>query len=238
MVREFFAEQAPRVALVTDRRPAMAIHPAPAPWLDKRRAAESAARLIAASALAEQGEVALSDGSTRNATWLRGPGGALATIDRRATGCLRRAMPNALRARSTRSCATQPHCRAGSFVFVVSDFLQPVPTRVWARLRSLRWDVTPVVVQDPVWETSFPAVGGAAVPLADPETGEVDVVWFSRRAARERAAANEARIANMLDLFHRVGFDPVLIDTAEPAEIADRFHRWAERRRRAWRMHS
>ena len=127
---------------------------------------------------------------------------------------------------------------AGSFVFVVSDFLQPVPTRVWARLRSLRWDVTPVVVQDPVWETSFPAVGGAAVPLADPETGDVDVVWFSRRAARERAAANEARIANLLDLFHRARLRSGADRHGRAAEIADRFHRWAERRRRAWRMHS
>ncbi len=168
---------------------------------------------------------------------MRGPGGALATIDRRARGAYD-GDAEALRAALDALVRKETTLPAGSFVFVVSDFLQPVPTRVWARLRSLRWDVTPVVVQDPVWETSFPAVGGAAVPLADPATGEVDVVWFSRRAARERAAANEARIANLLDLFRRLGFDPVLIDTAEPAEIADRFQRWAERRRRAWRMHS
>ena len=122
VVREFFAEQAPRVALVTDRRPAMAIHAAPAPWLDKRRAAESAARLIAASAIAEHGEVALSDGTTRGATWLRGPGGALASIDRRARGAYdgdAEALRAALDA-LMRNATTLP---AGSFVFVVSDFL-------------------------------------------------------------------------------------------------------------------
>jgi uncharacterized protein (DUF58 family) len=237
VVREFFAEQAPRVALVTDRRRAMGVRPSSAPWLDKRLAAETAARLIAASALAEQGEVALSDGSTRGATWLRGPGGALAAIDRRAQAAYdgnTESMRAALDA-VVREATALP---SGSFVFVVSDFLNPVPTRVWARLRALRWDVTPVVVQDPVWETSFPDVGGAAVPLADPETGRVEDVWFSPRAARERAAANEARLASLLGLFGRLGFDPVLLDTADPAAIDQRFHRWAERRRRSWRSHS
>jgi uncharacterized protein (DUF58 family) len=237
VVREFFAEQAPRVALVVDRRPGMAIHPSPTPWLDKRRAAEAAERLIAASAIAERGEIALSDGSTRGATWLRGTGGSVATLDRGArgayrgdTGSLRRALDAIVRdARALPS---------GSFVFVVSDFLDPMPTRLWARLRSLRWDVTPVVVQDPVWETSFPAVGGAVVPLADPVSGRVEDVWFSPRQARERAAANEARLAGALALFRRLGFDSVLVDTTEPAEIAERFHRWAERRRRSWRTHS
>ena len=97
VVREFFAEQAPRVALVTDRRPAMAIHPAPAPWLDKRRAAETAARLIAASALAEQGEVALSDGSTRTPRGCAAPAGR----SRRSIGghgAPTTGMPDALRA--------------------------------------------------------------------------------------------------------------------------------------------
>jgi len=237
VVREFFAEQAPRVALVTDRRPAMAVRPAPAPWLDKRRAGETAGRLIAASALAEHGEVALSDGTTRGATWLRGPGGALAAIDRRAReaydadGESMRAALDAL----VREATALP---SGSFVFVVSDFLTPLPTRAWARLRSLRWDVTPVVVQDPVWEMSFPDVGGAAVPLADPATGQVEDVWFSPRAARARADANEARLADLLTLFGRLGFDPVLVDTADPTAIDQRFQRWAERRRRSWRTHS
>ena len=31
------------------------------------------------------------------------------------------------------------------------------------------WDVVPVVVQDPVWERSFPDVGGVTLPLADPD---------------------------------------------------------------------
>jgi uncharacterized protein (DUF58 family) len=237
VVREFFAEQAPRVALVLDRRPGMAIHPSPTPWLDKRRAADTAARLIARSAAAERGEIVFSDGSTRSPRWLRGQDGSLAALDRRGRdadrtdhGSLRVALDAVVR-----DARALP---AGSFVFVVSDFLDPVPTRVWARLRTLHWDVTPVVVQDPVWEASFPDVGGAVLPLADPATGRVEDIWFSPRAARERAADHEARLERLLELFRRIGFDPVLVDSAQPADIAERFHGWAERRRRSWRMQS
>jgi hypothetical protein len=236
VVREFFAEQAPRVALVVDRRPGMAIHPSPTPWLDKRRAAENAERLIASSAGAERGEIAYSDGTTRTATWLRGPGGLVTAFDRRVQGAYE-CGPTALRGALEALIRDATALPSGSFIFVVSDFLEPVPTRVWARLRALRWDVTPVVVQDPTWEQSFPGIGGVAVSLADPATGSEEDVWFTPRGARERAAANEARFADMLALFGRLGFDPVLVDSSDPVEIAQRFERWAERRRRALRAH-
>jgi len=150
VVREFFAEQAPRVALVHDRRPGMAIHAPPSPWLDKRAAAETAGRLIEASAAAEQGEVLSVDGALRHPV-RRGREDVGRTYDAPETS-----LTVALEAlvRESRVLPT------GSFVFVVSDFLVPVPARVWLRLRALRWDVVPVIVQDPTWEQTFPAVGG------------------------------------------------------------------------------
>src|SRR5215211_239835 len=136
VVREFFAEQAPRVSLIVDRRPAMAINPSPSPWLDKRQAAETAGRLIVVSAIAERGEIGFSDGTTRTPTWFRGQAGAVGAIERprqvglrHGNGSFRNALETVVR-----------HARAlpsGSFVFVVSDFLEPMPTRLWARLRSL-----------------------------------------------------------------------------------------------------
>ena len=62
---------------------------------------------------------------------------------------------------------------SGTFVFVVSDFLEPVPDSLWSEALARRWDVVPVVVQDPVWEGSFPDVGGLLVPVADPRSGAV-----------------------------------------------------------------
>jgi uncharacterized protein (DUF58 family) len=224
VVREFFAEQAPRVALVHDRRRAMAIHAPPSPWLDKRAAAETAGRLIEASAAAEQGEVVSVDGALRHPV-RRGREDVSGTYDAPETS-----VSVALEAlvRESRVLPT------GSFVFVVSDFLVPVPARLWTRLRALRWDVVPVIVQDPIWEQTFPAVGGVVLPVADPISGQVQDVWVSAREARERARANEGRFDELLSRFRRLGFDPVVIDTSDPREIGDRFRAWADRRRRLW----
>jgi uncharacterized protein (DUF58 family) len=224
VVREFFAEQAPRVALVHDRRPGMAIHAPPSPWLDKRAAAETAGRLIEASAAAEQGEVLSVDGALRHPVRRRREDVGR-TYDAPETS-----LTVALEAlvRESRVLPT------GSFVFVVSDFLVPVPARVWLRLRALRWDVVPVIVQDPTWEQTFPAVGGVVLPVADPTSGQVQDVWVSAREARERAHANEARFDELRSRFRRLGFDPVVLDTSDPREIGDRFRAWADRRRRLW----
>jgi hypothetical protein len=120
----------------------------------------------------------------------------------------------------------------GSFAFVVSDFLAPVPGRIWAWLRSLRWDVTPVVVQDPRWEQSFPRVGNVVLPLSDPRTGEVSDVWVSPGEARRRAEDNERRLERLLAGFRRLGFDPVVLDDGRPEAVLARFRDWAERRAR------
>ena len=230
VVREFFAEQAPRVALVLDRRPGMAIHAPPSPWLDKRAAAETAGRLIEASAAAEHGEVVAVDGALRRPV-------------QRERGRARREQGGAYDApESSLSVALDALIRessalpTGSFVFVVSDFLVPVPARIWMRLRALRWDVVPVIVQDPVWEQTFPQVGGAVLPICDPATGAVHDVWISAREARGRAASNARRLEELLGRFRRLDFDPVLLETSDSHEIGDRFRAWAERRRRLWKV--
>jgi len=50
IVRERFAEEAPVVAIVLDRRPSMGIYEPPSPWLDKPRAVSIAVRAIVESA--------------------------------------------------------------------------------------------------------------------------------------------------------------------------------------------
>jgi len=226
VVREFFAEQAPRVALIHDRRPGMAIHAPPSPWLDKRAAAETAGRLIEASTAAELGEVLSVDGALRHPV-RRGRG-------REEVGGTYDAPDTSLTVAVEALVRESRVLPTGSFVFVVSDFLVPVPARLWLRLRALRWDVVPVIVQDPTWEQTFPAVGGVVLPVADPTSGQVQDVWVSAREARERARANEARFDELVSRFRRLGFDPVVLDTSDPREIADRFRAWADRRRRLW----
>ena len=203
VVREFYADEAPCVAVARDRRPGMTINP-DGPWLDKDEAAATAEQLIAASAAAE------------NAALVRAgePG---------SEHSLRLAL-DALARRSR-------ELPSGSFVFVVSDFLAPVPAGVWLHLRALHWDVVPVVVQDPVWEQTFPQLGGVVLPLEDPSGDRSGDLFVSSREARTRAAANERRWDALLARFRRLGFDPVVVATGERSEIANAFARWAERRR-------
>ena len=79
-------------------------------------------------------------------------------------------------ARSTISRRTRAQSRPGTFVFVLSDFL-PAPSReMWLIAVEHRWDVVPVVIQDPTWEQSFPDVSGIVVSLRDPGTGRVTPV--------------------------------------------------------------
>ena len=233
VVREFFAEQAPRVAVVADRRPGMALYADPYPWLDKRAALETALRLIALSTDVERGELAYVHHDGGRPLWLppRSPGTTLELLGTRPAAGLA-AGEGSLRASLdalARHAALFPH---GTFVFVLSDFLEPPPARSWVRLRSLHWDVTPVVIQDPVWEQTFPDVGGVLLPLREPAAGDTGDIWLTRRAARARAAGNERRLRRLLTAFERLGFDPVVLGTSDPAEIASRFQRWADRRRR------
>lgn len=229
VVREHFAEQAPRVALVCDRCPAMALYPQPFPWLDKRAAVERAVDLIAASAADARGELGYAD----HDSWIApGSEGRIAPIRRRVEQAPFDAPPDGVRRGLEVLCRHRGLFPPGSFVFVVSDFLSAPPARAWMRLRASQWDVTPVVVQDPTWEQSFPDVGGVVMPFSGAETGAALDVRLTRREARAVAASNEARLEGMLAGFRRLGFDPVVLGTDDPAAIAAAFHTWASRRRR------
>ena len=203
VVLEHFAAETPRVAVVADPRPAMSLYAPPFPWLDKAAAVDAASDLIARSARASRVDV---------------------LEERRPSPDLGAAL-RALALRTTR-------LPTGSFVFVVSDFLADLDPRHWVGLRARAWDVTPVVVQDPTWEQSFPAVGGIAIPFVAADGGVVREAWLPRREAARRRAANEDRFRSLLDRFGRLGLDPVVIDSSDPERVLRAFLHWATRRRR------
>jgi Protein of unknown function DUF58 len=118
----------------------------------------------------------------------------------------------------------------GSIVFLVSDFLVFPPDAVWDDALVRGWDVVPVVVQDPTWEQSFPAAAGICLPLAD-ASGRRRPVLLTRREAAERRAANESRLAAILERLEELGLDPVLLGTADPEAVFDALLAWAEARR-------
>jgi hypothetical protein len=125
----------------------------------------------------------------------------------------------------------------GSFVFVLSDFLVPPPDAAWLDAVAQRWDVVPVVIQDPVWEQSFPDAGSVVLPVAAAAGGPVRLVRLSRRDARARRADHEARLERLLAGLTALSLDPVLLGSARPEEVEDAFLAWAELRaaERRWR---
>jgi uncharacterized protein (DUF58 family) len=231
VVREYFAEESLRVAIVCDRRPAMQLYGPRLPWLDKAAVLTGATELVAASAHAARAELAYVDFAEGAGFWLSPARRAELDVRRRLAerplAAPADGVERSLKLLSERADVLPP----GTFVFVVSDFLTPIAPAAWLRARRLRWDVIPVVIQDAVWEQSFPDVAGVVVPFADPATGRPAPTLLTRRAARERAAANARRLESLLTGFRRLGFDPVLLSSERPDEIAARFHAWSRRRR-------
>ena len=123
----------------------------------------------------------------------------------------------------------------GTFVFVLSDFVVAPSARAWMEAVAHGWDVVPVVIQDPVWEQSFPSVAGIALPIADPRTGEVALIRLNRRQVEELRVAHERRLQHLLAEHVSLGLDPVVVGTSDPQAIDSAFIGWAElRRQRRW----
>ena len=115
-------------------------------------------------------------------------------------------------------------------MFLLSDFIEPLDEEAWAEALELPWDLVPVVIQDPIWEQSFPPVGSVVVPVLEPATGKLKLLRLSRREATERRQRNEERIATLLGRFTAYGLEPILLSSADPDEIFRGFLSWAEAR--------
>ena len=233
IVRESFAEEAPKVMIVCDRRPQMSFFGSPLPWLDKPSALRTVIELILASAGTAGGFVGYLDYADGNAHW-RQPKGERKMIelnDPRLWSSEFDGPPNWLE-RSIEHLTWYPRAvTPGTFVFVLSDFL-PTPTReMWLTAAEHRWDIVPIVIQDPTWEQSFPDVSGIVVSLRDPRTGRVTPVRLRKKEALRRAAANQERISDLLETFRYLDVDPVLISSSDRAEILTAFLAWTDLRR-------
>src|SRR5581483_11463760 len=119
---------------------------------------------------------------------------------------------------------------AGTFVFVCSDFLAPPEPAWWARALAFRWDAVPVILQDPVWEQSFPLVDRLMVPFADPATGRVRPVRLRRGEAEARRRANEARLSGLRSELRELGLEPVVVGSAAEQDVLQVLTDWGETR--------
>jgi uncharacterized protein (DUF58 family) len=233
VVRDRAADEAPRVAIVLDRRPAMGLYPAPLPWLEKREAQRQAAISIAASAAAARADVAALDFAGGDAWWL--PPGRRDRpwlVAERAGGAPFDAPEDTLARSFLFLEQRRTDMPGGTFLFVLSDFLVELPVDTWLDAVGHGWDVVPVVIQDPVWERSWPDIGGVGVPVSDPHGGRPELVRLSRRQATRRRGEHEARYAKLLAELESLGLRPVELGASDSASVEDAFLAWAEERRR------
>jgi uncharacterized protein (DUF58 family) len=216
LVREFYAEEAARVVVVLDGRPSMRLFPAALPWLHKPDAVRKIVKLLAASAFEARAPVACLAGAEwwpparrpRTEDWHRDDG-----------------TPPALA-----ELARTPRLGKGTFVFVVSDFLDPPGDDDWWRLLARGWDPVPVVVQDPVWEQSFPDVAGVPLPVAEADGSRARLVRVTRREARALRESHEARFRTTLDRLRSLTLEPVCIGASDAASVHLAFHHWSAAR--------
>jgi uncharacterized protein (DUF58 family) len=203
VVREHLAEEATRVVAVVDRSPTMALFPPELPWLSKARAVEDACARI--------GDSAIRAGCFVRDGYLPYDAGDEATL------------AAALSALSEHD-RTLP---AGTFVFLFSDFLDFPPDEVWEPALALGWDLVPVVVQDPLWEQSFPDVAGALLPLVDPATGRVAHLSLTRTEVAGRREEHESRLTGILRRLEERGLDWVLVSSHDRGAVLQAFLDWS-----------
>ena len=233
VVRERFAEEAPKVVIVCDRRPEMSAYAPPLPWLDKPRAMRTVVELVLASAGAAGGFVGYLDFADGEAHW-RQPKGERKLIEIRdeRLWSSEYAGPRDWLERSIDHLAS--HTRAvtpGTFVFVLSDFIPQPPRALWLTAIERRWDLVPVVIQDPTWEQSFPDVEGIVLPLRDPRTGTLTSARLRRREVQARRDANRERLKSLLSDFRSLDIDPLLVSSYEHSDVLAEFLTWVEIRR-------
>ncbi len=242
IVREKFAEEAPRVVLVVDRRPAMALCPPGLPWLSKPAALRAAGSLVADSAVRANGFVGYLDFANGEPEPFWRPPVSPAERWRVKENHLPWDRFDAPEDNLEHSFGFLGRLRgvlpSGSLLFVFSDFLVSPGREVWQRAAERRWDVVPVVIQDPLWEASFPDVGSVVLPVLEPSTGVVRPVRLTRREATARREANIARRAELVRDFRGLGNEPVIVESADPGDILQAFISWSDQRlyerRRGW----
>ena len=228
IVHELFADESPCVVVVADRNPAMGIGTSPLRPLDKPRALLECINLIGLSAGVARALTGYVDHADGEEYW-RSP-----RTERRAEpGTFDRPFRAPADAVTLGLEHLHRHRRAlptQAFVFVVSDFLAPPDDTAWQRALEHRWELVPVVVQDPVWERTFPAVGAITIPYADPATGRVVPVYLTRAEAERRRVENEERNAELTRTFRSLGLEPVQVASHQPGDVLAAFLRWADLR--------
>jgi uncharacterized protein (DUF58 family) len=233
VVRDYFADESPRVVLLSDRRRAMVSTPSWVPWLCKVDAMDVAVELIEESVAEARGLTGFLEFSDDPGHVRWSPPGA----SRRGKALVEEVVPSSGVGEDRSGVAAAfaflaLHRRAvpsASFVFVLSDFLDPPQLWSWEWALDRGWDVVPVVIQDPVWEQSFPDVDGVVVPLVGPD-GQRRVVRFRDGESARHRERHADRRQQLLEGFRSLGVESVLVSEASAGHVLDAFLAWSTER--------
>jgi hypothetical protein len=215
---------------VADRRPSMALYPEP--WLSKPAALQTVWKLVASAALGELGLAGYLDTAqgTGPAWFSPSAGPGLEQVEERLAEAPFDGSVDSLDEAFRHLVDIRRSLPAGTFVFVCSDFFSTPQPAWWARALAYRWDVVPVIVQDPVWEQSFPLIESLVVPFADPVDGRTHAVRLRRGEAEVRRRANEGRLVLLLAELRALSLEPIVIAGSAEPDVQQALTAWGEMR--------
>ena len=228
IVRELFADEAPRVVVLADRCASMGIRSSALRSLDKPGALLAILDLVGESARTARSLTGYLD-YAYGEPYSRPP----RTEHAAAPGTFERAVPRPrrhrlARARLPRAAPARPaHAgvrlrrlglpRAAGRAGLAAGARAPLGARARPRAGS-------------GLELSFPEVGGITVPYADPATGAVVPVHLTTGETNRLRAEHEARREALTRTFRGLGLEPVDVHSHGPADVLSAFLRWADLR--------
>lgn len=115
-----------------------------------------------------------------------------------------------------------------SFVFLLSDFLV-MPKYDLIETAAARWNLVPIIIQDPLLEASYPVWRGK-IPVWLPEVsqdGRRQSSLLSGAAAQEKRINHQNRIRDIIRIFEALGLYPISLFNADPEQIYHSFLRWS-----------
>ena len=80
-----------------------------------------------------------------------------------------------------------------------------------------------MILQDPIWEQSFPDVSGIAVPFVDGGSGRVTSQRCRGKRRRSGVSRTRRGSGSLRRMFHSLDMDPVVVSSHEHRDVVFSF---------------
>lgn len=231
-VRQFRQDEIMRAVIVVDRSPRMSWYPSP--WLSKPQVIVAAGCMIIDSIKRHHGLIGYLDYAnwTENSKpFWRSPNQETESDRVRNRNLLYKkfaAPENNMSLAIEWLFALKAHIPPESFIFLLSDFLV-MPDYSLLEVAAERWDLVPIVIQDPVLEASFPVWRGK-IPVWLPEVlpnGQRKASYLSALDAQAIRIEHQNRLRAIMKVFDYIKVHPITLFSADPEQVYDAFLGWS-----------